>query len=126
MPHRSPLTPRFERPTYSPLSLTQDCIAPLPEHVRDGVEIVVASLPWGRNQRIPHAEYLTDLLANLRSALPAHATFCLISAEPLAAVAAEVRPRTAAAVDARYSLLLAAARCCSLLQHQTHHHHHHP
>ena len=62
-----------------------DCTqGPPPDEAIQSVRIVVASLPWGRNQRIPHANYLNLLLQPLALALPT-ATFCLISARPFEA-----------------------------------------
>ena len=49
----------------------------------------MASLPWGREQRIPHANYLRDLLASLRASLP-HATFCCLSARAIGDVLEDV------------------------------------
>ncbi len=46
--------------------------------------IVVASLPWGREQRIPHAHYLAELLGNLATSLPRATTFVCLSASSLA------------------------------------------
>lgn len=64
-----------------------DCTSPLPAEIAKGVEAVVASLPWGRNQRIPHALYLRELLGSVAASLPA-VPFCLISAEPIPQVCA--------------------------------------
>lgn len=43
--------------------------------------MVVASLPWGRQQRIPHAAYLPEMLRSLALQLPG-CTFVLLSADP--------------------------------------------
>ena len=64
-----------------PRVLVHDCNEPLPEAAR-GARLVVASLPWGRQQRIPHATYLASLLGSLAQQLGAGATFVLLSAEP--------------------------------------------
>jgi hypothetical protein len=59
-----------------------DCTSgPPPVSAISSVCLVVASLPWGRNQRIPHAGYLSALLQPLALALP-NATFCLVSSAP--------------------------------------------
>ena len=49
---------------------------PLPS-VCKNAHVVVASLPWGRNHRIPHAFYLQYILRSLSVKLP-HAAFVLI------------------------------------------------
>lgn len=64
-----------------PRVIVHDCNRPLPEAAR-GARLVVASLPWGRQQRIPHATYLASLLGTLAQQLGAGATFVLLSAEP--------------------------------------------
>jgi hypothetical protein len=51
-----------------------------PASAIESVRLVVASLPWGRNQRISRAGYLGDLLRPLVMALP-EATFCLVSSD---------------------------------------------
>jgi len=68
----------------------------------------VSNLPWGRNTRVPHAEYLSSLLAPLASSLPG-ATFCLVTAEPLepaTLAATNLAPRRVEAVGRRCVLSL--------------------
>ena len=60
--------PQPEIPTSSPQPP-----APNPNQAA-GVQLVVASLPWGRQQRIPHAAYLPEMVASLARQLP-DATF---------------------------------------------------
>ncbi|EOD11180.1 hypothetical protein EMIHUDRAFT_104921 [Emiliania huxleyi CCMP1516] len=82
--------------------LEHDCRDPLPR------EAVVSNLPWGRNTRLPHAEYLSSLLAPLASSLPG-ATFCLVTAEPLepaTLAATNLAPRRVEAVGRRCVLSL--------------------
>lgn len=63
--------------------LRHDCTSgPPPASAIASVCLVVASLPWGRNQRIPRAGYLSELLRPLALALP-NATFCLTSSDSL-------------------------------------------
>ena len=68
----------------------------------------MSNLPWGRNTRLPHAEYLSSLLAPLASSLPG-ATFCLVTADPLepaTLAAANLAPRRVEAVGRRCVLSL--------------------
>ena len=48
----------------APTALLHDSCAPLPEQAA-AVQMVVASLPWGRQQRIPHKAYLPQMLSSL-------------------------------------------------------------
>ena len=48
----------------------------------DNADLVVASLPWGRNMRLRDARALGDLLESVAAALP-EATFVFVSAAPL-------------------------------------------
>ena len=66
-----------------PTALEHDCTTPLPTEQAKTVGLVVASLPWGREQRIPHARYLTDLLCALAASVPHASTFVCLSATPL-------------------------------------------
>jgi len=67
--------------------LLHDCTrGPPPAEATGSVGLIVASLPFGRQQRIPHAGYLHALLAPLAAAMP-DATFCLLSGSPLVDVA---------------------------------------
>ena len=66
-----------------PTALEHDCTTPLPSAQASSVGLVVASLPWGREQRIPHAHYLSDLLCALAASVPHASTFVCLSATPL-------------------------------------------
>ena len=67
----------------APVVIDHDCTTPIPPSIAGGVGIVLASLPWGREQRIPHHTYLRDLLWAVRASVPDDATYCCLSATPL-------------------------------------------
>jgi hypothetical protein len=68
-----------------PTALEHDCTTPLPTEQAKTVGLVVASLPWGREQRIPHARYLTDLLCALAASVPHASTFVCLATESFTA-----------------------------------------
>merc|ERR1740124_730043 len=82
----------------APSALLHDSCGVLPAEAA-GVQLVVASLPWGRQQRIPHAAYLPEMVASLARQLP-DATFVLISADPATEILASsgLVPSASAAV----------------------------
>eukprot|EP00965_Chrysotila_dentata_P141466 4675672-Pleurochrysis_carterae.AAC.1 len=80
----SPSSPRSPASAcHLPLVIEHDCSLPdLPSAATDDVTMVVASLPWGRNQRLLHADHLPDMLAALAAKLP-NSTFSLLAATAL-------------------------------------------
>mmetsp|Transcript_4245 Transcript_4245/g.15262 ORF Transcript_4245/g.15262 Transcript_4245/m.15262 type:complete len:115 (+) Transcript_4245:959-1303(+) len=46
------------------------------------VDTVVAALPFGRNMRVPHEDYIGDMLANTRQCVPG-ARYCFVSGDSI-------------------------------------------
>ena len=72
----------------SPKVFEGDCTEVIKDALSDEPQatasvIVVASLPWGRQQRLEHAFHIRDMLAGLADALPAGTVFCCLSAAPM-------------------------------------------
>lgn len=96
-----------------------DCTSgPLPAaltHAQDvsDIGIVLASLPWGRQQRLSHAFHIRDILSALRAQLRAGTTFCCLSAVSIAPTLQEcgLRVELEAEVGGRAKAGGAAARC---------------
>lgn len=69
----------------APAVYTHDSSNGLPAALRThtDVELVVANLPWGREQRIPSERYLEGLLLTVRTHLPDANVYCLLTATSL-------------------------------------------
>lgn len=76
---------RFEwTPDLMPVVLDHDARSAVQHESMQKVGIVLASLPWGRQQRLEHHFHIRDLLQGVARQVPRHTTFALLSAESIA------------------------------------------
>ncbi len=92
-----------------PAVIEHDSTLPLPADAVGGVGLVVASLPWGREQRIPRAGYVEEVIGCVARHLP-DATIATLTAEPIGAAMAGCGLAVHAQAEVGVRCVLAVAR----------------